>query len=979
MALDGARIPMQQTFVSLDLEMTGLRPEGDSIIEIAAIKFRVETDTKDGKDYLREHVLEQWSTLVNPRCTIPLKIQVLTGITQQEVDRAPLLNDVVGQLVRFVGNHPIVGQSIANDIGYLQRSGIYLTNPLVDTFEMASILLPQMDNYSLSGLAEYLEAHAPPETRHRALGDARTTMGVFMKLLNRANDLPIQIIEEINRLMQRNHTWTLGGIFRELQKDRMRSTWSGTSIREQLQAKLGAIATETSLDTLFQNQKPRAALQQARQETPVDTGELSAMLQPGGRMSQYVVNYEYRPQQVEMMRAVAEVFNRKEHLVVEAGTGTGKSLAYLLPAIYHAVQNGEHVVISTSTINLQDQLYNKDLPALQRVLPVDFKYALLKGRSNYLCPRRWTALRKSEVRTEEENRTLVKVLCWLPQTQTGDRAELNLQGDEQNVWHKIAANADYCPPLQCSSHQRTGCFIHQARNSAEGAHIIIVNHALLLSDLASEHRVLPEYRYLIIDEAHNLEEEATDQFGWVADQRAALALLDDLSQDEPGIPRHQSNGKNSVEWHGGFLGRLRVYMRANKITQALQKELDELSSKVHTHNERIRPSVTSFFGACSQFLHHHGEQGSEYDRRLRITRKERNQQTWSTVESAWEPLSLQLTELESVLEKIGQKLFELDAEELLSEVSLLNRTCTELRQHLNTFVFNPDSEFIYWIEQRGYDSSIALHAVPLHVGRLLEETLFATKESVVLTSATLSAGGSFDYIRERLGVGEAQTLHVGSPFDYKRSTLLVVPQDIPEPNRPGYQKAVQDTLVNLCSATEGRTLALFTSHSAVRATLSAIRPALEANGILVLGQGVDGSRRQLLQTFKTNPRTVLLGTSSFWEGVDIVGDALSVLVIAKLPFAVPNDPVFAARSEMFDDPFNEYSVPQTILKFKQGFGRLIRSARDRGIVVILDRRVQTKAYGRQFLESLPGYTPYMGRDNVTSNIPRIATNWLQQK
>lgn len=420
-------------------------------------------------------------------------------------------------------------------------------------------------------------------------------------------------------------------------------------------------------------------------------------------------------------------------------------------------------------------------------------------------------------------------------------------------------------------------------------------------------------------------------------------------------------------------------MRANKLPQAMARELDELGNKIKNHIERSRPAVTTFFTAAAQFLHNHGEQGGEYDRRLRITRSQRSQPAWAALEASWEPLSLHLTDLEAVLLKLSHRLFELEAEELLAEISMLARNFHELRQRINTLVFNPSNDYVYWIEQRGHEGSIGLHAAPLHIGRILEETLFTAKESVVLTSATLSTSDSFEYVCERLGINECNSLQVGSPFNYKESTLVVMPQDLPEPNRQGYQKAVQDTLIGLCTATEGRTLALFTSHSAVRATLAAIRNPLEANGILVLGQGVDGSRRQLLQTFRTNPKTVLLGTSSFWEGIDIVGDALSVLVIAKLPFSVPNDPIFAARSEMFDDPFNEFSVPQTILKFKQGFGRLIRSASDRGAVVILDRRVQSKGYGRQFLDSLPGYTLYTGRDNTISGLPRVVTGWLNKR
>jgi DNA polymerase-3 subunit epsilon/ATP-dependent DNA helicase DinG len=298
----------------------------------------------------------------------------------------------------------------------------------------------------------------------------------------------------------------------------------------------------------------------------------------------------------------------------------------------------------------------------------------------------------------------------------------------------------------------------------------------------------------------------------------------------------------------------------------------------------------------------------------------------------------------------------------------------EIRTNANAAVTNPDEGAVYWLEARVKGGDVALKCAPLHVGPLLDRYLFSAKRTVVLTSATLSTDSDFSYICERLGLNSTKELQLSAPFDYQKAALICVPSDMPEPGTQGYQRQLELMLIEMCKASQGRALVLFTSHSAVRTTYRAIQRPLEDAGIMVLGHNIDGSRKQLLERFKNNPRTVLLGTSSFWEGIDVVGDALSVLAIAKLPFAVPSDPVFAARSEGFDDPFNQYSVPYAILKFKQGFGRLIRSHSDRGVVAVLDRRVLSKRYGQAFLDSLPECTIKRG---LTANLPSEVADWLR--
>jgi DNA polymerase-3 subunit epsilon/ATP-dependent DNA helicase DinG len=295
-------------------------------------------------------------------------------------------------------------------------------------------------------------------------------------------------------------------------------------------------------------------------------------------------------------------------------------------------------------------------------------------------------------------------------------------------------------------------------------------------------------------------------------------------------------------------------------------------------------------------------------------------------------------------------------------------------QRINSLISHPDADSIYWLTVNTGTSAVAMYSAPLNVGKLLEKSLFSSKDCVILTGATLSTEGNFDYLKGRLGLEYAEELLLGSPFDYPNAALIYIPNDIPEPGSAGYQRAVEKVLLDLCCACRGRTLVLFTSHSALRTTQAAIQAPLEEEGILVLGQGVDGSPKQLLATFKNNPQTVLLGTASLWEGIDVGGEALSVLAIARLPFNVPTEPIFAARAELFDDPFNQYAIPQATIRFKQGFGRLIRSKTDRGAVIILDRRLQTKRYGTVFLDSIPTSTVVRG---PSRDLPTAVTKWLK--
>ncbi len=939
---------MNRIYVALDLETTGLNPERDAITEIGLVRFR------------DEQVLDTWASLVNPQRPIPYRVQQLTGITQGEVDAAPSLSSVIGTLLSFVKDYPIVGHSVSFDLGFLNHQGIFLNNPAIDTFELASILLPHVARYSLGKLAEALDIRFP--TRHRALEDALATRELFLALVEQASKLDLSVIQEINRLAARID-WPLRQVFRDLERTKARSAFAG-SIGQQLLAK-GALDGEGSL-SLFAREDSRP-LKPSPERKPLDEDGLAAMLEEGGVFAQDFAGYEYRPQQVEMLRLVAQAFNQSRHLLVEAGTGTGKSIAYLLPAACFAAQNGERVVISTNTINLQDQLYGKDIPDLQRILPFEFKAVLLKGRSNYICLRRLAAFRHSGPSSLEEMRLLAKILVWLPSTVTGDQAELFMPDyKEQALWSRVCADAETCLSDQCSYRKKGRCFFYRARREAERAHLIVVNHALLLSDVAVENRVLPDYRYLIVDEAHHLEASTTRQLSFTVRRKQMERLLSGLSQNL---------GKGQP---GGFLTEFSVRCRG-KVPKDIEEKVEHHINDLQGEVEAARRLLYQFFNRLDSFLEEHGQNEGPYNQTIRLTGGIRVQPAWANVEIAWDNLSRPLLHIGEGLERLSGGLDDYDIpdqEDLLQELLSYTSRIREIYEQMNALIVQPSSAGIYWAEVSAQDGEISLHAAPLHVGPLVQKHLFMPKECVILTSATLRTEGEFDFIRERLSAWEADEAAVGSPFDYASSTLLYLPTDIPEPYQSYYQRTVEQALINLCRATRGRTLALFTSYSQLRNTSKAIARPLAEDEIVVYTQGGGSSRAQLLENFRTTPRAVLLGTRSFWEGIDVVGEALSCLVIARMPFSVPSDPVFATRSETFDEPFTQYALPEAILRLRQGFGRLIRSKTDRGVVVILDKRIQTKSYGRAFLDSLPACTVRRG---PLAGLPTAAARWIDEK
>lgn len=592
-----------------------------------------------------------------------------------------------------------------------------------------------------------------------------------------------------------------------------------------------------------------------------------------------------------MARAVEAAMRERRHLIVEAGTGTGKTLSYLVPSLL----SGKRVVISTGTKNLQEQLYFKDIPFLQQHIDRPLKVCYMKGRANYLCKAKLYDARTLPILDGlSEVGEFETIAQWEPQTETGDRAELAVLAEDSRVWPKIDARGDRCTGQRCQYFD--SCFVTAMHRRAHESDVIIVNHHLFFADLAVKDiefgAIIPDYSVVIFDEAHEIEDTAAQYFG---NSVSNLQVLD-LTRDIRGVTRSRKldlpNLARAVEW------------------------LDESSTRFF---QIFRgPDARVGFRGFDQMEHSH-----------------------------LEPYQQLLTALSLVGNSMRKE------SEAVGDFLPLFRRAGTISDNLQTWVESPDKEMVHWVERRG--KIIALQACPIDVGPILREKLFGNIETVILTSATLAVSGSFDFIADRVGLENPKTLIVEGGFDYQNQALLYTPPDLPDPRNDLFAERAAEAIAEILAITEGRAFLLFTSHQQMRLLYDLLAPTLPFPSLL---QG-EAPKSHLLERFKQTPNAVLFATSSFWQGVDVPGDQLSCVIIDKLPFAVPNDPVVSARIEKIRAegraPFFEYQIPQAAIALKQGFGRLIRSGSDRGLLVILDSRIRNKGYGRIFLDSLPPY------------------------
>lgn len=950
-------------FAVIDFETTGNQP-GDEIIQAGLVLV------ENGR------LADRFVSFVKPeRDELPEFIKQLTGIDESMLAGAPELDEVIARMLPYLQDAVLVAHNAAFDLAFLQRAldqcgYAPFDGPVLDTLDLLCIAFPGLSTLQLSMVARTLGLeHDQP---HRADSDALATAKVLLACLDKLENLPLVTLQRLDFLFTHSlpQLQDMAWFFHELLARKEQEAALDANHQYYRQFALNA-------DDWTEEAPPR--------QEDEGTGELDPEFPQfyenlKQRLKERFAQYEQREAQERMIREIMDALESQRHLMVEAGTGTGKSLGYLIPSLYYAIMHESKMVISTHTINLQEQIRQRDIPLLQEIFPVPFQVSVLKGRNHYLCLRKYEQWMNdpASFSSRDEVITAAQILVWLTETEHGEDEEISLGSKGLDFWHTVASDADSCLNRSCPWFRK--CYYHRAKHRANIADVVITNHSLLFTDLKAEHRLLPSYQHLIVDEAHHFEEVASKHLGESVSYMSLANALHRLYRDR----------------HGGQLSALRQQLAAsgNETLMALAADLQESIPQL--------VNIREVWDQFHDYLYHaylaRQEGNQDGGPAVFRIRPDSVPEGWETAEQFEENFHSELSQWLRQVERVLKQLHELDEEDrfraLLTDISGTVKEIQRIRDTVRLFVKMKETDYVYWLEAGPYfkSKSLHLHCVPVDVGPMLKEAFFDKKDSVILTSATLSVNRSFDYAAEQLGLkesreqGKLSAAILPSPFNYRDNVLVCIPRDFPSIKGGAggdaeFVNRLADSLAEVAAVTKGRMLVLFTSYRMLKDVHALLKERLAASGTQVLGQGIDsGSRSKLTRWFQDSPASVLLGTSSFWEGVDIPGEDLSCLAIVRLPFQPPNHPVVEAKSEYIRkqkrNPFMEYAVPQAVIKFKQGFGRLVRTSGDYGIVIVYDTRVIDTQYGKHFLYSLPG--PKI-EHMPTSLLPARAQDWLMRK
>jgi predicted DnaQ family exonuclease/DinG family helicase len=918
------RIQDYVEFVALDIETTGLNSATDEIIEIAAIKY-----VQDGNKHI-------FNSFVKPRNDVPHYIEYLTHISPSDLSSAPMVKEVLLELKKFVGNSVIVGHNTAFDLDFInvnliEMNELPLLNQWWDTSELGRIYLPFTSNHKLATLCKEFGINL--EQAHRAMDDAEATGQLFLELLKYIISYTgVLINARILELCRQAQLSSNLASLLEMVVDFQRKNALTASAVKKVPARHNIIENKC-LKPIVQKQ--------------------DAFFSPSGILKSHFDFFEYRAGQLVMAQSIESALVNREFLVVEAGTGVGKSFAYLIPALQYAYSNSKKVVVSTNTKNLQEQLFYKDLPALQDILQIPYKAVLVKGRENYICERKWDELIAEQSRglTAYEAAGMLYLLFWKLNTKTGDITE-NSSFDRNRfsiLWRRIGSDRHYCAGRKCPHFNH--CYVMKLRKHVEDSSLVVINHSLLLSDLKSNRISLGDYDTLIIDEAHNIMHTASRQLGIELSYAEIINQLNQVSK---------LYKKKNV----GLLDQIEKAINKSVLTQAVKEHIGFIIKNIEDTVEKHRKIILDFFDMLSHECENRGYYG-----KLRVKVQSDFPDLYSNLKKLvdfWKDYLKQIHNLSNVFSGLnGMQLPSYDI--LYERIQGFELRAVETENDLLSLL-NPDfNNYACWIEtdlksDKNIPTAVLCYA-PIEVNEHLNNIVYKNVTSIIFTSATMALRNSFKFYLHQSGLDllsdkKLTERVVESPFDYPSQAKLFVAGFLPEPDEADFFLPQALDLIDLIiESVPVGTMTLFTSYRDLDTAYNKLNDKLYQKNRPLFAQGKWSSRSALLDEFKKHNNAVLLGTNSFWEGIDVQGESLSLLILFKLPFQVPTEPIIEAYIEKLDkdnkNSFMHFMLPNALLKLRQGFGRLIRSKSDYGVVVIIDPRVATKKYGHFFQEVLP--------------------------
>lgn len=910
-----------QRYVVIDLETTGNSPKkGDKIIQIAAVVIE------------NNQIVDRYMSFVNPLQNIPLFIEQLTGITNEMVEGAPTFDEIVQDIHHLLKDSYFIAHNVYFDLSFLQeeflRCGYQFSGPIIDTVELSRMTYPTEKSYKLSDLSE--EFNMDHENPHRADSDAEATAILFLHIMKKLTQLPIITLQQLSKL-SRSFISDIEEILEQI-----------------ISEKLVRLDQQTGPD--FEIVRSLAIKKRIKQKDVINSSNISKeelldfFSSRSDDLKRILPLFHERTGQIKMIEEIIDSFMTHQHILIEAATGIGKTIAYLASAIFYSLQEKRPIVISTYTNNLQMQIMEREIPVLKQLLPVSFSATVLKGQSHYLCLQKFEQSLKELDDNYDFILTKAQILIWLTETVNGDLDELNLPSGGKTMWENL--HVDHSSFL--NNPFQDYCFYQQAKESAFSANIIITNHAMLLADLERDQRVLPSYQEVIIDEAHHFHSVATEQLGVRFHYLDLHYLINQL-----GFTHSTGLLKNFVK-----------IQNRHELSPTFFK-IDELLLQLQEESHQ-------FFAGLHSYVLKHKKDNPLNRASYRYLPDKENNRTWNSLLELAKRLQFMIKDIIHLMEKENQGI---DESYMISKpikeklvLEAFKRSISSLytyKDYFDFLFFDQDHSVVRWIEidTKGAKNAVSIYAQPIEVKEYLADQFFSHIQSAILTSATLTIKNSFTYMLQTVGLSDfyPKQLQINSPFNYKKQVKMFIPSDMPNVNDvtlEEYSEAIAAHISTVAQITEGKLLVLFTSYEMLRKTYGMLKEDVTLEDYMIMRQGTgSGSRSKLTKNFRQFEKAILLGTSSFWEGVDFPGDHLKALMIVRLPFASPDEPTVAATCHHLEskgiNSFYHYSLPEAILRFKQGFGRLIRNEKDKGILFILDNRILTTKYGKDFIASIP--------------------------